>query len=371
MRRYHRRELGIGYLVLVAGAALCSCASAASTAGPSVCTRLVARMRRAPATLVKDVNGKGAWMPWIIPADRVSSDSGAFRRIDSAWAAQFKDPFPPGLSDVETLPGTDLFVANAILGSGDCLSSMFTQWKPGSHLRVIPQPQLPLDMCSRDDNPSWGTLAMVLGRPAYIGSRSLSGLNDDSLMFISRWTGNTWTAPCPVSIRFTYRYRVTQLYCGVAKRVCNAARKIMPEVKRRYSAYNVRVFDALNNNNPAPPFHFRHALNPQERSLVARARRIGLPKRITHGSRRRPGWLRHLNPYDAVYFPLRLDGSLYVGAADRRPYQWPGTFFFVFGAPSASTQRLEPLAAYTVHRMASGIKSVQARNESTSWSGGS
>ena len=370
MRRYRRLELGIGFLVIVVGAALCSNANATSAAGASVCTRLVARMRRAPATVVKDVNSKGVWMPWIIFADRVSSDSGVFRRIDSKWAAQFKGPFPPGLSDVETLPGADLFVANAILGSGDCLSSMFMEWKLGSHLRVIPQPQLPLDMCGRDDNPSRGTLAMVLGQPAYIGSRSLSGLNSDSLMLISQWTGEAWEPPCPVSIRFTYRYGVTQLYCGVGKRFCNAARKIMPGVKRRYSAYNVRVFDALNNNNPAPAFHFRHGLNPREKSLVARAKRIGLPKRVTPGSRARPAWLRHLNPYDAVYFPLRLDGRLYVGAADQRPYQWPGTFFFVFGAPSARTQQLVPLAAYTVHRTASGIKSIQARNESSSWSDG-
>ena len=370
MRRYGRLQLGVGFLVLVAGAALCAKAGATSTPGPSVCTRLVTRMRRAPATVLQDVKSGDAWTPWIIFADRVSSDSGAFRRIDSKWAAQFKGPFPPLLSDVETLPGTGLFVANAILGSGDCLNSMFLDWKWGGQLRLVPQPQLPLDMCSRDDNPASGALAMVLGQPAYIGSRSLSGLNNDSLMLISRWTGKTWAPPCPVSIRFTYRYGVTQLYCGAAKRVCNAARRIMPEVKRRYSAYNVSVFDALNNNNPAPPFHFRRALRPQEKSLVARAERIGLPKRITPASAR-PAWLRHLNSSTAVYFPLRLDGRLYVGAADSRPYQWPGTFFFVFRAPNASARQLVPLAAYTVHRMTSGIKSIQARNQSTAWSNGS
>lgn len=365
MRPYRRIERGTGLLVFLAGAALGGNAGATTAAGSSICARLVTQMRDAPATVVKDANIRGAWSPWIRYAERVSSDSGAFRRIDAEWAAQMPGHYAPPLTDIKVLPGTGLFVANAVLGSGDCLNATFMEWKSGAHPRVIPGPQLPLDMCARDNNPSWGHLALVLGQPAYVGTRSLNERNNDSLLLISRWTGTNWTAPCSVSIRFTYRYRVTQLYCAASNQVCNAARKVMPEVQRRYNDYNVRVFDALNEHNPTPKFRFHRTPDRQEQALDARARHLGLPMRIAHGSRARPLWLRHLNRYDAVYFSLRLDGRLYVGAADVQRYPERGTFYYVLRAPNAHARQLEPLAVYTVRRMSGGIASIQARNAST------
>jgi len=382
MTRCPRVQLLFGLLVVAAGAAFCPNAGANSAAESSICTRLVAQMRRSPKTVVKDSRqlelpgslGYDHWMPWITVTNfGVSSDSGAFRRIDSEWAVHHQGPFPPGLTSIDALPGTGLFVANAILGSGDCLNTMFVEWKWGSRLRVIPGPQLALDLCGRDDNPGWANPAMVLGQPAYIGSRSLNGTNGDALMLIARWNGKEWTRPCPVSIRFAYRYAVTLLYCGASSGVCNAARRLSPEVTRRYEAYESSVFDALNDRSPVPKFYFPGILGARGRSLVARARRIGIPKRIAPGSGAPPLWLRHLNPADAEYFPLRVDGKVYLGAADYKTYPWPGPspVFFVFRAPRASARRLVPLAAFAAQRVTSTVKSIQARNESPFSSDGS
>ena len=382
MTRCTRVQLRIGLFVTVAGAVLCLNARAKSAAEPSLCARLVAQMRRSPATVVKDSRqlqlsqslGYDHWAPWItVTKFGVSSDSGAFRRIDAEWAAHLKGAFPPGPASVEALPGTGLFVANAILGSGECLNTMFVEWKWGNHLRVIPGPQLPLDMCLRDENPGWANPAMVLGQPAYIGSRSLSGTNSDALMLIARWNGKNWTRPCPVSIRFTYRYAVMLLYCGASREVCNAARGLTPEVTRRYSAYESSVLDALNAHNRVPKFAFHGVLGTQGRMLVARARRIGIPKRIAPGSGVPPVWLRHMNPADAEYFPLQLDGKMYLGAADYRTYPWsgPSPVFFVFRAPRDGARSLAPVAALTAQRLTSGVKSIQARNQSPSSSAGS
>lgn len=382
MIRLNRVRLRFGFLVIIAGAALCLGAVARTTDAPSICTRLVAQMRRSPATVIQDWRklkpvdslGYDHWMPWItVTKFGVSSDSGVFRRVDAEWAARFRGPFGGGLTSVDALPGTGLFVANAILGSGLCLNPLFVEWKWGKRLRVISGPEIPLPLCERDNNPSWANPAMVLGEPAYVGSRGLGGSNAGALMFIARWNGIRWTRPCPVSIRFTYRYAVTSLYCGTSSGVCNEARRLTPEVVRRYGAYETSVFDALNDRTPIPKFQFGSAPGTRERSLLARARRIGLPKRIAPGSGAPPVWLRHLNPADVEYFPLRVGGNVYVGAADYRPYSWPGPnpVFFVFRAPRASTRQLVLLAAFTARSLTSGIKSIQARNEILSSSGGS
>lgn len=38
--------------------------------------------------------------------------------------------------------------------------------------------------------------------------------------------------------------------------------------------------------------------------------------------------------------------------------------FILFQAPNASSQRLVPLAAFTVHRVTDGVRSIEARNDS-------
>jgi hypothetical protein len=82
----------------------------------------------------------------------------------------------------------------------------------------------------------------------------------------------------------------------------------------------------------------------------------------------RPAWLQHFHPFGAEYFPLILEGRRYVGVATRTAnprtaylrHHW---VFILFQAPSSSSQRLVPLAIFTVHRGTTGVKSIQATDE--------
>jgi len=208
---------------------------------------------------------------------------------------------------------------------------------------------------------------MVLGQPAYIEYGSLDATNLDAVVVIAPWTGKGWGPPCPVSIRFTYGYDVTLLYCGAAKTVCSAARKVAPEVERRYEAYSVSFIEAFNSGIPFPKFQFRGPLEAKDRALVARARRLGIPTNVTPGSGAAPAYMRNLNPGATEYFPLPLEGKLYLGAADHNASpnpSWPEWLFFVFEPPTARSRQLVPLAVITVQRGTTGVKSIEARNES-------
>jgi hypothetical protein len=323
---------------------------------PSICSRLAAQMRRSPALVVKDQTVP-KMLPWIVSAlPRQAEQEAAYRFLAPKWRL----PLPP---TIESLPGTDLFMASTILGSGDCLSAMFFEWKRGRPLRLLGWPPISSGACSRQG--VWGGLAMVLGQPAYIEYGSLNPNNMDALVAIAPWEGKNWGRPCPVSIRFTYGYDVRQLYCGAANRVCNAADKVAAEVKRRYHAYSVSFIQAFNSGVPFPKFHFHGVLSKKDRILVTRARQIGMPKHIVPVSDANPAWLQHFHPYGSEYFPLTLDGTRYVGVATRSAnprtaylrHHW---LFILFQAPSSSSRRLVALAVFTVHRRTSGVESTQA-----------
>lgn len=344
---------------LAAIGAIWPTAEATPAAPPSICSRLVAQMRRSPAQVVKDQTVPRL-LPWIVSASpRPAEQEPVYRFLAPKWRL-------PLVPTIESLPGTDLFMASTILGSGDCLNAMFFEWKRGQPLRVLHWPPVSTGACSRQG--VWGGLATILGQPAYMEYGSLDPNGMDALIAIAPWDGKDWGPPCPVSIRFTYRYDVTQLYCGAADRVCNAAGKVAAEVKRRYHAYSVSFIQAFNSGVALPKFQFQGALSGQDRTLVARARQIGIPRQIVPAGGADPAWLHHFHPYGSEYFPLTLDGTRYVGvatrsASSRTAYLRHHWAFILFQAPTSGSRRLLALAAFTVHRGTSGVKSIQAADE--------
>ena len=334
-------------------------AEATPAVPPSICSRLAEQMRRSPARVVKDQTVP-KMLPWIVSAlPRQPEQEPVYRFLAPRWRL----PLPP---TIESLPGTDLFMASTILGSGDCLNAMFFEWKPGGPLRLTGWPPISTGACGRQG--VWGGLAMVLGQPAFIEYGSLDPNDRDALVAIAPWDGKNWGRPCPLSIRFTYRYEVTQLYCAAAEGVCDAAGRIAPEVKRRFHAYSVSFIQAFNSGVPLPKFQFRGALSKKDQMLVALARQIGMPKHIVPVSDARPAWLRHFHPFGSEYFPLTLQGTRYVGLATatanpHTAYLRHHWVFILFEAPNSSSPRLVTLAIFAVHRETSGVKSVQARDE--------
>ena len=350
----------------------CSTADAASAVAPSICARLVRRMRASPATVLKDQSVPNM-RPWIVNAvSHPAQGEPVYPHLPSVWRTM--GGAGATIPTIESLPGTDLAMVSAVAGADDCLQFAFFEWKQGGAFHAIADPPMGAAvLCSREG--VWGGYATVLGRPAFIAYGLLGPANRDSLLIIAPWKAKHWGPACPVSIRFRYRYDVTQLYCGASDEVCRAARKLAPEVKRRYHAWDVSSVDALNEGGGLPlKFHFGGAPSAQGKALVARARTIGISRRLTSGGNGQPAWLRQASPRAFEYFPLELAGHLYVAAAgrwgiypaNRLANHW---LFIVFHAPSVSTRRLVVLTAFTAHRVTSGVRAIDARNESVAASG--
>lgn len=365
-----RRQVMIraGLWVVAGVCAMGGSAVAQPPAAASLCTRLAAQMRASPATVLKD-RVVPHLQPWIVNASSQPAQADpAYRQLPSEWRTMGGDgaSFPT----IATLPGTDLAMISAYAGSGDCLASQFFERRPGGAVHLVQGAPIGEDLCSRDGR--WGEFASVLGVPAFMAYGSLNPDNQDALLIIAPWRGTAWGRACPLSIRFTYRYLVTPLYCSASAPLCAAARKVAPDVKRRFHAWSVSDIDAFNDYGGAgPKFRYGPAPDAQERALVARARQLGFPKRLVLGRHIHHAWLQHLRPFGTVYFPLKLAGAVYVGTATRTawrnpPYRHEHWLFIVFRSPDAGSHRLVPLAAFTVRRITGGVRSIEARNESVS-----
>ena len=356
----------VGLWALAGMCAMGRSALARPSAAASLCTRLVAQMRASPATVLKD-RVVPRLQPWIVNASsQPAQGDPAYRQLPSEWRTMGGDgaSFP----NIATLPGTDLAMVSAYAGSGACLLWQFFERRPGGAVRVLKDAPIADDLCSRDGQ--WGEFASVLGVPAFVAYGSLNPDNQDALLIIAPWKGTAWGRACPVSIRFTYGYDVTQLLCSASAQLCAAAGEVAPKVKRRFHAWSVAGIDAFNDyGGSGPKFRFGPAPDAQERALVARARHLDIPKRLVTGRHLQYAWLQHLRPYATVYFPLKLDGLAYVGTATRTawrspPYLHEHWLFIVFRAPEAASHRLVPLAAFTVRHITRAVRSIDARNES-------
>lgn len=381
MSQHHRLAARAGLAAVVASAAVCASAGARSAPLPSLCTRLVRRMHRAPEAVLNEATPGADWMrPWIaFPAVHLPQGTEAYGRIAAAWRAQMpKGLFRPPLRNIEALQGTGLFVANTILGSGDCLSSTFFAWKPGGRPRVTGDPQFPLSLCSRDG--SWAKFAIVLGQPAYLATGQLNHHSLDEVMFIAPWQAGKWARPCPVSIRFRYAYAAKLRYCGSNRALCRAARKVAPVLERRYHAYSIEQLDAFNVGYSIRKFSWHAARTVQARALVDRARRIA---EAMAERRHAPAWVPSAIPAFFSFFPLRLEHRVYLGAATGEGRSWAArwilphgrwssggdrsqsernTEFFLFSAPRAHGDRLVPLAVFSMHGRVQGVRSIEARD---------
>ncbi|MGC8519559.1 MAG: hypothetical protein ACP5P4_13725 [Steroidobacteraceae bacterium] len=368
MSRSRQNVMRIGLCALVSVCAVGSRAWAEPSARTSICTRLAAQMRAAPATVLKD-RVVPSLQPWIVNASsQPAQGNPAYRELPSIWRTMGGDgaSFPV----ISSLPGTPLEMVSAYAGSGDCLQYQFFERSEGGVVRNLMGGPFGADLCEREGRE--GEFASVLGVPAFVAYGSLNPDNSDVLMIMAPWTGTAFARACPLSLRFAYRYEVTPLYCEAAAPVCAAARQVAPQVKRRYHDWIVSDLEAFNDyGGTGPKFRFGPAPSAQERALVARVRKLGLPRHFTWARHAPTAWVRHLHPFGAVYFPLTLAGKRYVGAAARTffrhpPYVRHHWLLFVFRAPQAHRTRPVLRAAVAVRRIVAAVRSIEARNESVS-----
>jgi hypothetical protein len=278
-------------------------------------------------------------------------------------------------------------MVSAIAGSGDCLQYQFFERKQGGALRIVGDPPIDSDLCSRDG--TWGSLATVLGEPAFIAYGSPNTDENGSLMNIMPWKGTYWGQACHVSIRLMHRYPVRLLYCGSDRAVCDAARRVAPAVERRYETFSAEQLADFNEVGTfsLQGFRFQSAPTAEGRVLVGRARRIAMSRVAAAESRGAPSSLRVVVPADVAFFPLRLVDKLYVvsitgGADPAGLIRWivphakrylgavgtnhgPGSLLVVYQPPRARSRQLVPLALVTMHSQTSGVKSIQAGDNYT------
>jgi hypothetical protein len=379
------RKKRIAILVNVCGlAGICMIVPAAQAESPaarSICSRLAAQMLASRATVLKDLVVRKTMQPWIVNASsQPAQGDPAYRQLPPVWRTMGGRgaTFPT----IESLPGTELSMVSAIAGSGDCLQYQFFERKQGDALRILGDPPIESDLCSRHGK--WGSLAIVLGEPAFIAYGSLNPDDNGSLLNIMPWKGTYWGQACHVSIRLMHRYPARLLYCGSDRAVCDAARRVAPAIERRYETYSAEQLADFNEigSFSFQGFQFQSAPTAEGRVLVGRARRIAMSRVTAAESRGAPSWLRVVIPADVAFFPLRLVDKLYVasttGGADppsliRRivPHanrylgaagtkHGPGSLLVVYQPPPARSHQLVPLAVFTMHSQTSGVKSIQA-----------
>jgi hypothetical protein len=356
-------------------------AQAESPAARSICSRLAAQMRASPATVLKDLVETRTMQPWIVNASsQPAQGDPAYRHLPPVWRTMGGRgaSFPT----IESLPGTELSMVSAIAGSGHCLQYQFFERKQGDALRILDDPPIESDLCSRQGMS--GTLATVLGEPSFIAYGSLNPDNNGSLLNIMPWTGTYWGQACHVSIRLMHKYPVRLLYCGSDRAVCDAARKVAPAVERSYETYSAEQLADFNEIGTfsLQGFRFQSAPTAEGRVLVGRARRIAMSRVTAAESRGAPSGLRVVIPADVAFFPLRLVDKLYVasttgGADPPSLIRWivphakrylgaagtnhgPGSLLVVYQSPRAGSHQLVPLAVVTMHSRTSGVESIQA-----------
>lgn len=354
-------------------------AQAKSPANASICSRLVAKLRAAPGTVLSNMVVKKTMLtPWIVNASsHPAQGDPAYRHLPPVWRIMGGRgaTFPT----IESLPGTALSMVSAFAGSADCLQYQFFERKRGGAVHLLGSPPIESDLCSRDGTS--GSLATVLGKPAFVVYGSDNPDIKGAHLNITPWKGASWGQACHLSIQRMHRYPVKLRYCGADRAVCVAARKIAPAVERRYEGYSAEQLRDFNEIGRFSfrGFRFQDTLTARGRALVARARHIAMSRVTAAQSHGAPTPLRSVFSADVAFFSLRLGGDLYVASATRGSnlIRWivppakgyfasvagdrnNGSLLVVYQTPRARNHHLVPLAVLTMHSRTSSTESIEA-----------
>lgn len=345
----------------------------------SICSQLVAQLRASSATVLNDLLvNKTMLPPWIVNApSRPAQGDPAYRHLPPVW--RIMGGRGASFPTIESLPGTALSMVSAFAGSGDCLQFQFFEQKRGGDVHLLGSPPIQSDLCERHGTS--GTLATVLGKPAFIVYGSENPDVNGPRLNITPWDGTSWSPACHVSIQWMHKYPVGLRYCGSDRAVCVAARKVAPAIERRYERYSAEQVADFNDIGTFSfkGFRLQDTLTTQERALVARARHIAISRVTAAPSHRGPSSLRGVFSADVALFSLRLDGKLYVASATSGPslIRWivppakgyfagvgdapdNGSLLVVYKTPRASDRHLVPLAVLTMHSQTSSIRAIEA-----------
>ena len=348
--------------------ALSPIAGAHTAVAPSLCTRLATQLRRSPALVARDMRQPRRWLqPWVMFANPQSVKKAA---LGPRVLAQLRAPMGSmGPESLERLPafGLMLVSGNDVDSFGYCSRgfptelAMYVKSRRDTVPEVLPLPSLDLMPCR--SRQGWRSLATVLGEPAAIQSEALDTTRSDTRLRVQPWLGKRWGPSCSVAIRFTYRSKIArQLYCGAHRAVCTAAREIAPALERRYQLYLVNAVEAVTYHLGTPRIHFGDSLRAHARVLIGRARRVATVQALAAARTAKPAGLAHLRLKYVEYFPLRLNGTAYLGAIAPIAYG-NRVLFGVYRVPRAHSARLAPVAVFRLRWQVAHVKSIRVRDQ--------
>lgn len=283
--------------------------------------------------------------------------------------------------------GRRAFGSAKVAGSAECQSSAFAVLSTDGSIHVLNAPQ-------GYTAPCWnmqGNLGTVLGHPAYIEYGTVSPTTDDSLTRVTPWTGGGWGRACEVTVELTHRFKIGRQFCGNPK-LCRAASAIAADVASEYLRYRQQPTPSMQSIGPdeqVPHFEYGQSepLNPRGSTVVAdawhllaRQNQTNLPGApVMYGTYAsvfpkfefngpNDGWDYSFSYVDFAFFPLILEGQLYLGAVAHNGVAWregPRTLVAVYEAPQPGQRELIPLAGIAVERISTGLKGTTVARSDT------
>ncbi len=302
------------------------------------------------------------------PRDRVMD--GRLRKALETEGA-LSDNRDGSIMEFEHLPDTSIYMGSVDAGTAHCQTAAFATLSRDGLGRIVPARAGYTGVC-------WnmhGSLARVLGLPAYVESGTVESTSADVVVRVTPWTGHDWATPCQLTVEFNYTLEMTQRFCSNAA-PCRAAASIAPDIARAYVAYSARQPLPMRSldEQTVPDFIGAAGIaSGDEAQAVAnagwhvlerrqRAQYPGTPSFFgtmasifpTFGHEAPNGvWDYSFSYANFVLFPLMLDGRLYLGAVGHNGVAWrdgSDILFAVYTAPGADQEDLVPLAGFVVER---------------------
>ncbi len=374
MRWIMRWTPGVAIVVL----AVAPLATAATTAHPSLCRRLAARVAHSPKVMRKSSASLQHWVSlarapdW--PLERGSAQAAVYTLLRHALTAQgLLTPRQP--AEMNHLAGTPLYMVSAVAGTADCQSAVFAELDAQGTARQLPQPQGYTAPCWN----VYGALGRVLGRPAYIESGTVSMTDGDLLARVTPWAGAGWGRVCQLTVHLRYRLALARQFCG-GSGACGAARAIALDVARAYRSYRhlprppQRPLGLLND---VPAFSYQPATVTGTAGSAAVTRAWHIVRGPRHSGALslysvytsvfptfgpkllNGGWDDSFSYVDFAMFPVQLAGHLYLGAVGYNGIGWReggNTLFALYEPPRSRQRRLVPLAGFEVASIVVGVQ---------------
>lgn len=371
---------GVSHLVVLLVGAF-SCTAVVASEPASLCQELAAQVRQsAPAAAEKALSTGIAIAQSESPdrwGPRETAMNALLRKVLETKGF-LSEEGPGSIMELEHLADTPLYMGSVVAGTAECQAAAFATFSADGVPRVLPEPAGYTGTCWNMQ----GSLARVLGHPAYVETGTVSSTSADALVRVSPWKGKDWAAPCQLTVEFNYTLELARQFCSEGA-PCGAAGAVALGIAQTYLNYSSMQQPSMRPlDDDVVPDLIGGAAGigggPQAQAIVnagwralARRQQANLPGVSPQFSTvasvfptfgyegPNGGWDYGFSYVNFVLFPLLLDGRLYLGAVGHNGWGWrEGTniLFAVYVAPGADQDDLVPVAGFLIERKPSALR---------------